>query len=78
MASSKPSVIFLMADNGHDPTETALPWQAFEQAGYNIHFATENGKEPNCDERMLSGWTQKLLVCVHQLHRIVAKKHAES
>jgi len=54
-----------MADYGHDPTETALPFQAFTSAGYTVHIATENGKSPSCDERMLSGWTQTLLVCHH-------------
>ena len=68
MTSSTPkpiSVIFLMADYGHDPTETALPFQAFTSAGYTVHIATENGNSPSCDERMLSGWTQKLLVWNH-------------
>jgi putative intracellular protease/amidase len=59
--SSPPFVIILMADYGHDPTETALPFQAFQKAGYSITFATESGAIPSCDENMLSGWTQKLL-----------------
>jgi putative intracellular protease/amidase len=41
--------------------ETAIPWQAFSTAGFNITFATENGKQPACDERMLSGITGMLL-----------------
>ncbi|KAI2634441.1 class I glutamine amidotransferase-like protein [Xylaria nigripes] len=56
-----PKVIFLMADYGHDPTETAIPWAAFKNAGYEINFATENGKVPRCDKRMLEGLTRKLL-----------------
>ena len=37
---------------------------AFHEAGFEIEFATEDGKQPVCDKRMLEGWTQKLLVCV--------------
>ncbi|KAI0402289.1 class I glutamine amidotransferase-like protein [Xylaria palmicola] len=54
-------VIFIMADYGHDPTETAVPWDAFKTAGYEISFATESGKVPRCDKKMLEGVTQKLL-----------------
>ncbi|KAL2398611.1 hypothetical protein ABEF93_002536 [Exophiala dermatitidis] len=56
-----PKVIFLMADYGHDPTETAIPWQVFENAGFEVFFATETGQSPRCDDRMLSGWTGTLL-----------------
>ncbi|KAI0018926.1 class I glutamine amidotransferase-like protein [Xylariomycetidae sp. FL0641] len=58
---ASPKVIFLMADYGHDPTETAVPYTAFKQANYQISFATENGKSPRCDKKMLEGFTQKLL-----------------
>jgi len=50
-----------MADYGHDPTETAVPFKVFKEAGCEIAFATENGKTPECDAKMLTGWTQKLL-----------------
>ncbi|KIX02809.1 uncharacterized protein Z518_08752 [Rhinocladiella mackenziei CBS 650.93] len=56
-----PKVIFLMADYGHDPTETAIPWQVFRDSGFEITFATEAGTSPKCDEKMLSGWTGTLL-----------------
>ncbi|EXJ92885.1 hypothetical protein A1O3_01439 [Capronia epimyces CBS 606.96] len=56
-----PKVIFLMADYGHDPTETAIPWQVFQNAGFEVSFATEKGASPQCDEKMLSGWTGTLL-----------------
>ena len=56
-----PKVIFIMADYGHDPTETAVPWAAFKTAGYEISIATENGKVPRCDKKMVEGVTQKLL-----------------
>lgn len=50
-----------MADYGHDPTETAIPYAAFKSAGFQISFATERGTKPACDTKMLTGWTQKLL-----------------
>ncbi|KAJ9615786.1 hypothetical protein H2200_001863 [Cladophialophora chaetospira] len=56
-----PSVIFLVADYGNDPTETAIPWKVFKDAGFDITFATEHGKVPACDSRMLTGWTGALL-----------------
>jgi len=59
--SSGIKVVFVMADYGHDPTETAVPYSAFKSAGYDIAFVTENGKAPECDKKMLQGVTQKLL-----------------
>jgi putative intracellular protease/amidase len=56
-----PSVIFLMADYGNDPTETAIPWKVFTEAGFEVVFATEHGKAPACDSMMLTGWTGALL-----------------
>ncbi|KAI5919405.1 class I glutamine amidotransferase-like protein [Camillea tinctor] len=50
-----------MADYGHDPTETAVPYTAFKEANYQVYFATETGKPPQCDKKMLQGFTQKLL-----------------
>lgn len=44
------------------PLETAVPYAAFKQAGFDVQFATENGKVPECDRMMLRGITQKLLV----------------
>jgi putative intracellular protease/amidase len=43
-------------------TETAVPYTAFKKAGFEVQFATENGKTPECDRKMLKGVTQKLLV----------------
>ncbi|KAK5700405.1 hypothetical protein LTR17_022938 [Elasticomyces elasticus] len=61
VAAPLPKVVFLMADYGHDPTETAVPYKTFRDAGCESRFATETGEQPRCDEKMLSGWTQKLL-----------------
>jgi len=54
-------VLFVMADYGHDPTETAVPFLAFKEANMEVSFVTEKGKSPECDAKMLTGWTQKLL-----------------
>ncbi|KAK0106204.1 hypothetical protein ONS96_003848 [Cadophora gregata f. sp. sojae] len=54
-------VLIPMSDYGHDPTETAIPYTAFKEAGFEVSFATENGKTPECDTKMLKGITQKLL-----------------
>ncbi|KAH7396993.1 class I glutamine amidotransferase-like protein [Phaeosphaeria sp. MPI-PUGE-AT-0046c] len=54
-------VVFLLADYGHDPTETAVPFSAFVAAGYDVTIATQLGAIPACDARMLTGWTQTFL-----------------
>lgn len=49
--------------NIHIPNkETAVPYTMFKSTDYEIKFATENGKAPQCDKKMLEGFTQKLLV----------------
>lgn len=53
--------IILMADYGHDPTETVAAFDEFKKAGMKVDVATESGAKPECDQRMLRGWTQKLL-----------------
>lgn len=59
---AKAKAVILMADYGHDPTEVATPFTIFKDAGWIISFATEQGKPPKCDARMLEGLTQKILV----------------
>ncbi|KAL6854939.1 hypothetical protein ACO1O0_006075 [Amphichorda felina] len=54
-------VLIMMADYGHDPTETAVPYTTFKKAGLDVNFATEAGKSPECDVKMLRGVTQTLL-----------------
>lgn len=38
-----------------DPTETAIPWAALEDAGIGVIFATPDGRAGRADERLLSG-----------------------
>ncbi|KAG7402484.1 hypothetical protein Forpe1208_v017188 [Fusarium oxysporum f. sp. rapae] len=56
-----PKVLIMMSDAGHDPTEVAVPYAAFKEAGFKVQFATEAGKIPECDKRMMEGITGKLL-----------------
>ena len=44
-----------------DPTEVALPWQVWTQAGHDVCFATETGKPASCDPITLSGERLPLL-----------------
>lgn len=43
--------------------ETVIPYNEFKKAGFEIDFVTEKGNMPECDAKMLTGMTQKLLVC---------------
>ena len=48
--------------------ETAVPYAEFRKAGFEIDFVTEKGNMPECDSKMLTGMTQKLLVgCIRVL-----------
>jgi len=44
--------------------ETAIPYHEFKKAGWEIDFVTERGNSPECDAKMLTGMTQKMLVGV--------------
>ncbi|KAG0131496.1 class I glutamine amidotransferase-like protein [Tuber indicum] len=54
MAPHPPKVVIILADEGQDPTEVAIPWKKFRDSGWEITFATENGKVAKADERLLS------------------------
>ncbi|KAN0073057.1 Class I glutamine amidotransferase-like protein [Elaphomyces granulatus] len=59
--TAAPRVLILMADYGHEPTETAVAFDVFKDAGFEVHFTTETGNPPKCDDRMLYGVTGKIL-----------------
>jgi len=42
-------VLIPLPDIDFDPTETAVPWKTFKDAGHEVVFATENGEKPSCD-----------------------------
>ena len=56
----KPGYLILCSYAG---PETAVPYNEFKKAGFGIDFVTEKGNMPECDSKMLTGMTQKLLVC---------------
>ncbi|KAH8888638.1 class I glutamine amidotransferase-like protein [Thozetella sp. PMI_491] len=58
---ANPKVIIVLSDYGHEPTETAVPYTHFKNAGFDVAFATETGNPPACDKKMLEGITGKLL-----------------
>jgi len=40
---------------GFDPTEAAIPWKLISETGFEIVFATPDGKMASADNRMLTG-----------------------
>lgn len=53
MSSSTRRVLIPLPDHDFDTTESAVAWQAFTDAGFQITFATETGRIPACDHRLL-------------------------
>jgi putative intracellular protease/amidase len=51
-------VLFMHADIF---LEAAIPYKIFTEAGFDVHFATEQGKSPRCDSKMLYGIVGALL-----------------
>ena len=49
------------------PPETAVPYSEFIKAGFDVEFITERGNVPECDNKLLEGYTQKFLVRSLQL-----------
>lgn len=47
-------VLFLLPDSDYDPTETAVPWHALQQAGIKVQFATPDGKPAHADQRLVT------------------------
>jgi hypothetical protein len=52
----------MLFSHRHKGSFPGPPYRAFKKAGFEVYFATENGKTPECDKKMLRGVTQKLLV----------------
>jgi protease I len=49
------NILFLLPQTEFDPTEVAVPWKAWSDAGHNITFATETGTAAVCDQITLTG-----------------------
>lgn len=47
-------ILFLLPEADYDPTESAVPWNAFQQAGIEVRFATPQGLPAYADPRLVS------------------------
>ena len=54
-------LLIILPRVGFDPTEVALPWLVWTQAGHEVWFATETGKPGACDPITISGERLPLL-----------------
>ncbi|MFE9565981.1 type 1 glutamine amidotransferase domain-containing protein [Streptomyces sp. NPDC006487] len=45
-------ILFLLPASDYDPTEAAVPWAALRQAGYDVRFATPEGRVALADPRL--------------------------
>ena len=68
-----------LPDHDFDPTEIAIPWYVLTQAGHEVVFASESGKQaPQGDPRTLGGPLPKgLLISPEALERYRAMEKAE-
>ena len=48
-------LLIVLPQTDFDPTEVALPWLVWTQAGHDVCFATETGQPASCDPITLSG-----------------------
>jgi protease I len=48
-------ILIPLPSYGFDPTEVAIPWKLFSEAGLEVVFATPKGIKASPDERMLNG-----------------------
>ena len=48
-------VLVPLPDRDFDVTEVAVPWKLLTEAGHEVVFATEKGKKPAADPRLLEG-----------------------
>ena len=48
-------ILIILPQTDFDPTEVALPWRVWTEAGHDVCFATETGKPATCDPITLSG-----------------------
>lgn len=48
-------ILFILPQSEFDPTEVAVPWRAWSDAGHQVTFATETGAAAVCDQVTLTG-----------------------
>jgi len=51
----KMKILIPLPSYGFDPTEAAVPWKLLSEKGFDITFATPNGKKAQGDRIMLTG-----------------------
>jgi protease I len=49
------NVLLILPQTEFDPTEVAVPWKAWSDAGHQLSFATETGEPAVCDQITLTG-----------------------
>ena len=54
-------VLIVLPQTDFDPTEVALPWRVWVEAGHDVCFATETGQPATCDPVTLTGGGLPLL-----------------
>ncbi len=58
-----PRILILLTDHGLDPTAVAKPWEIFQNNGYIVEFATENGNVAKPEQRVMQrSWFRGLMV----------------
>ncbi|NOY68136.1 MAG: thiJ/pfpI-family protein [Deltaproteobacteria bacterium] len=53
--NKKMKIIFPLPNHGFDPTETAVSWKILRAAGFDVCFATPDGKRGYADPIMITG-----------------------
>ncbi|UVO54058.1 type 1 glutamine amidotransferase domain-containing protein [Sphingomonas sp. SUN039] len=48
-------ILAILPQRDFDPSEVALPWLVWTEAGHRVHFATETGEAADCDPVTLTG-----------------------
>ncbi|MEP0804350.1 MAG: DJ-1/PfpI family protein [Chloroflexota bacterium] len=52
---TRPNILIPLPNHDFDPSESAFPWKAFTERGWQVTFATPDGKAAACDPRLLKG-----------------------
>lgn len=80
--SGQPRILIPLPDHDFDPTESATPWKACKARGWEVVFATEDGKVAAADHRLLKGPVRgplgagpKALETYHQMAQSEAFQH---
>ncbi len=70
-------ILFPLPRRDFDPSEAAIPWKMFTGHGYQVVFASPDGKPPMADTTMLTGRGLGLLKALFMANREARKAHEE-